>query len=242
LAAAAADLRAAQAALTDARNRIDDARAAGNEISRARSVAADLLTARMSHAAEIGVAKHSWLDRIRSDFTSSGIFRWVVHGGAESVIANGVDRVMHGSLGILKSATREIKSLSDRFGFVEPLLVHVPMLGRIVDIASDGDQYARLEQNLFDGHYQAAFDEGSGILSSAVTTTPTPITALVAANVVVWSDAEDAERGVNWSEAFEHPSQLNPLQPGGLTAIWSAEKTGMAKLGGQAIGLVAGLF
>jgi hypothetical protein len=72
--------------------------------------------------------------------------------------------------------------------------------------------------------------------------TPTPLTVLIAANVILWSDVEDASRGVDWSDAFSHPSHLNPLQPGALSDIWSGEKRGFVKMGEQAIGLVAGLF
>lgn len=74
--AASTDLRVAQSALSDARDRVAAEQATGKRIAADRFDAANHLMGRLQAAGEFGVGHRSWFDRVRDTFDSVAKFSW----------------------------------------------------------------------------------------------------------------------------------------------------------------------
>jgi len=127
---------------------------------------------------------------------------------------------------------REVGHLSDTWGpWVGPVLGKIPYVGPVLL----ADQVARVIQAGAESHFRAAFDGITNLVAPSLETN-LGLPGVVAGITLVTIDKDvDAATKINWREAFEHPSDLNPLQPGALSAVWRAEEAGFEKLGLQEV-------
>jgi len=127
---------------------------------------------------------------------------------------------------------REVGHLSDTWGpWVGPVLGKIPYVGPVLL----ADQVARIIQAGAESHFRAAFDGITNLVAPSLETN-LGLPGVVAGITLVTIDNDvDAATKINWREAFEHPSDLNPLQPGALSTVWRAEEDGFEKLGLQEV-------
>jgi uncharacterized protein YukE len=141
------------------------------------------------------------------------------------------------------SVAASAEAVSSKVGWVvEPFIDKLG--GDFSAGVEEADGSFRLGEDLFDGHYQKAFQQVSDIASGQAFGDVAKVTegvgakagaevALVGANIIIWTDVEKAAKNVKWSYTMSHLSELNPLQPGGFKVIGGAAEQGVEEVGSQ---------
>lgn len=125
-----------------------------------------------------------------------------------------------------------LAAFSNKWGFAAgPILTHIPKVGGPIGEVMNVDQAARLGQDVVEQHYQDAYVQGTGMAAGDLMAAKTPVTVLAGTDLIIGEHAEEAYRAVNWSYTLHHLSQLDPLAPGAIQAVASAEAKGLGSLG-----------
>jgi hypothetical protein len=118
-------------------------------------------------------------------------------------------------------------AISNKVGwFVSPLLGHLRGVGPL----QTADQVFRGGQDVLEGHYQAAFDEGTGD-GASVLMTKGGVGFLAGTDAIIIQHDVQAYRAIDWSYTVSHLSELNPTAPGAMHAVLQSEAQGFGSLG-----------
>jgi uncharacterized protein YukE len=129
-----------------------------------------------------------------------------------------------------QSIVRDAEKTSGNVGwYVSPLLAKVKGVGAL----QNGDELFRGGQDLLAGHYQTGFVEGTNDAASAIMAKGGAVGFVGGVDVILGQHVEEAYRAINWSYTFHHLSQLNPLAPGALHAVYGAEAPQFQAIGTQ---------
>jgi len=180
---------------------------------------------------QIGARLHELAGQVRFEAdqqlrASSSLSGPVSSGGILGAAAGGIP------WGAVPPIEREVGRLSDTWGpWVGPLLGAIPYVGP----ALLADQVGRIVQDGDEHHFRAAFDGVTNVVAPTLMS-HFGVPGVVGGAVLVEADnVVDAAAAIHWRYTFEHLSYLNPLQPGALSAVASAEEAGFEKLGVQEV-------
>jgi uncharacterized protein YukE len=233
------DLQRLSEVLDAAGNRMDDLRtslsrtfeAAGWCGAAAEQFLSDWYQGFLPLLQQIGEKLHGLAARVRFEEdqqlrASSSPSGPVSSGGRRSAAAEGTP------WSGLTPIEREVGHLSDTWGpWVGPVLGKIPYVGPVLL----DDQVARVIQAGAESHFRAAFDGITNLVAPFLEAHFDPLGVVAGTTLVIIDNDVDAAANINWRETFEHPSDLNPFQPGALSAVWRAEEAGFEKLGRQEV-------
>lgn len=164
-------------------------------------------------------------------------------GGAAVAAASALVGRFDAALPDVEASVASVEAVSSKIGWVgDPFIDKVG--GDFSAGVEEADGSFRLGEDIFDGHYQKAFEQASDIASGQsfgdvaeatedIGTRAGGEAALVGANIIIWTDVEKAAKNINWSYTVSHLSQLNPRQPGGFEVIGGAVEQGVEEVGSQ---------